>query len=249
MRSVSRWAATTRAGCRSIEYLHRPRHPRYAIADNFFQAAFGGSFLNHQWLIAAATPTWPGAPNNGGADDLHSVVDANGMPTSYPLYTAGPGVKDAALTASCQPPAGAAATPAGVTCGDFAVNTIQPFYQPYAPGTAVTRRLPPQTHATIGDRLSQAHVELGLVLRRLVQRERRRRRAGLDERHRPRPRDGDEPGAVPGRRRDLGRDVAELPRQAVPVPPPAVQLLRRLRARQAGTRPSPARRAGVPRPG
>ena len=27
---------------------------RYAIADNFFQAAFGGSFLNHQWLIAAA---------------------------------------------------------------------------------------------------------------------------------------------------------------------------------------------------
>ena len=42
--------------------------------------------------------------------------------------------------------------------GDFAVNTIQPFYQPYAPGTAVTRRLPPQTHATIGDRLSQAHV-------------------------------------------------------------------------------------------
>ena len=140
------------------QYLHRPRHPRYAIADNFFQAAFGGSFLNHQWLIAAATPTWPGAPNDGGADDLHSAVDANGMPTSYPLYTAGPGVKDAALTASCQPPAGAAATPAGVTCGDFAVNTIQPFYQPYAPGTAVTRRLPPQTHATIGDRLSQAHV-------------------------------------------------------------------------------------------
>ena len=139
-------------------YLHRPRHPRYAIADNFFQAAFGGSFLNHQWLIAAATPTWPGAPNNGGADDLHSVVDANGMPTSYPLYTAGPGVKDAALTASCQPPAGAPATPAGVTCGDFAVNTIQPSYQPYAPGTPFARRLPPQTHATIGDRLSQAHV-------------------------------------------------------------------------------------------
>ena len=43
------------------EYLHRPGHPRYAIADNLFQAAFGGSFLNHQWLIAAATPSWPGA--------------------------------------------------------------------------------------------------------------------------------------------------------------------------------------------
>ena len=89
------------------DYLHRRGHPRYAIADNFFQAAFGGSFLNHQWLVAAATPTWPGALNDGGADDLHSVVDANGMPTSYPLYTApAPGVKDAALTASCSRPPG-----------------------------------------------------------------------------------------------------------------------------------------------
>src|SRR5690242_4162843 len=68
-------------------YLHAAGHPRYAIADNFFQAAFGGSFLNHQWLVAAATPTWPGAVDDGSADDLHSVVDENGMPTSYPLYT------------------------------------------------------------------------------------------------------------------------------------------------------------------
>src|SRR5881275_1404921 len=34
------------------QYLHEEDHPHYAIADNFFQAAFGGSFLNHQWLIA-----------------------------------------------------------------------------------------------------------------------------------------------------------------------------------------------------
>src|SRR5579859_758769 len=27
-------------------YLHSPAHPHYAIADDFFQAAFGGSFLN-----------------------------------------------------------------------------------------------------------------------------------------------------------------------------------------------------------
>ena len=37
----------------------RRTHPHYAIADNFFQAAFGGSFLNHQWLIAARTPIGP----------------------------------------------------------------------------------------------------------------------------------------------------------------------------------------------
>src|SRR3954452_8631387 len=32
-------------------FLHGRRHPRYAIADKFFQGAFGGSFLNHQWLV------------------------------------------------------------------------------------------------------------------------------------------------------------------------------------------------------
>src|ERR1700682_4398068 len=78
------------------DYLHQPGHPDYAIADNFFQAAFGGSFLNHQWLIAAATPTFPGAPS------LQSLVDSNGMPTSYPpLYHATGTVKDAPLTQVC----------------------------------------------------------------------------------------------------------------------------------------------------
>jgi acid phosphatase len=141
-------------------YLHARRHPRYAIADNFFQAAFGGSFLNHQWLVAAATPTWPGAVNDGSANDLHSVVDENGMPISYPLYTSplGSGAVDGALTASCNPPASRPPTPSGTTCGDYGVNTIQPTYQPFAPGTADARRLPPQTHATIGDRLSAAGV-------------------------------------------------------------------------------------------
>ena len=64
------------------QYLHGNGHPHYAIADNFFQGVFGGSFLNHQWLIAAAAPTWPGAPAA-----QHSLVDTNGMPTAYSLYT------------------------------------------------------------------------------------------------------------------------------------------------------------------
>jgi phospholipase C len=152
------------------KYLHTPGHPRYAIADNFFQGAFGGSFLNHQWLVAAATPTWPGgAVNDGGPTDLHSVVDANGMPVTNsnpannpaPLYNSPTptGLVDAALTASCNPPAGRPATPAGVTCGDFAVNTIQPTYQPFSPNTANARKLPPQTAPTIGDRLSAKGVD------------------------------------------------------------------------------------------
>jgi acid phosphatase len=154
------------------KYLHTRHHPDYAIADRFFQAAFGGSFLNHQWLVAAATPEWPGgAVNDGGTNDLHSVVDVNGMPTTNnhnpannpaPLYnsplTTG-GLVDGALTASCKPPATRPPTPANVKCGDFAVNTIQPTYQPFSPGTAPARQLPPQTAPTIGDRLSAKGID------------------------------------------------------------------------------------------
>jgi acid phosphatase len=90
------------------------------------------------------------------------VVDANGMPNNtYPLYRSplGDAVKDLALTASCDPGPGRAPTPPGVLCGDYAVNTIQPPYQPYAPGTPLNRRLPPQTAPTIGNRLSDAGVD------------------------------------------------------------------------------------------
>jgi acid phosphatase len=130
-------------------YLHSPGHPRYAIAENFFQSAFGGSFLNHQWLVAAATPTFLGAP-----DELHSVLDANGMPANYPLYAspAGTAVRDTALTAAC-----GGSTPAGLACGDYAVNTIQPPYQPFSSPTAT--KLPPQTAPTIGDRLSDEGID------------------------------------------------------------------------------------------
>jgi acid phosphatase len=135
------------------QYLHGGDHPKYAIADNFFQAAFGGSFLNHQWLVAAATPVFSNAVQSG-PDDLHSVLDANGFPnSSYPLYAPTNAVIDGALTAKCTD-----AHVAGRLCGDYAVNTIQPAYQPFAPGTTVARRLPPQTNPTIGDRLNDARV-------------------------------------------------------------------------------------------
>ena len=31
------------------------------LCDNFFQGAFGGSFLNHQYLINATAPFYPNA--------------------------------------------------------------------------------------------------------------------------------------------------------------------------------------------
>ena len=35
---------------------------KYVMADNFFHSAFGGSFLNHQFLVAARAPVFPNAP-------------------------------------------------------------------------------------------------------------------------------------------------------------------------------------------
>src|ERR1051326_4228645 len=37
---------------------------QFTLMDNFFHAAFGGSFLNHQFLICACAPKWPDAPDN-----------------------------------------------------------------------------------------------------------------------------------------------------------------------------------------
>jgi phospholipase C len=45
----------------------------YTLADNFFHAAFGGSFLNHQWLACACTPVFKDAPR-----DIVAEVDASG---------------------------------------------------------------------------------------------------------------------------------------------------------------------------
>jgi len=103
-----------------------------------------------------------GAANDGGPNDLHAIVDVNGMPASTPLYTSPLGLSPndpSTLSASCNPPAGRPATPAGIVCGDWAVNTTQPFHWPYAPGTADAQRLPPLSHPTIGDRLSEAGID------------------------------------------------------------------------------------------
>ncbi len=144
-------------------YLHSDGHPRYAIADNFFQASFGGSFLNHQWLIAAATPTVPNAAQDGSSADRHSVVDVNGMVqtkgapnpaglSQYPLYISpSPAtIRDREWTVKC------GSTTLPLACGDFAVNTSQPVYRPFG---AFGAKLPPQTNPTIGDRLNTADID------------------------------------------------------------------------------------------
>lgn len=65
-----RFVAHTNAGGLVMGYhdmslSHLWKYARdFTLCDNFFQAAFGGSFINHQWLVAAATPTYPNAPDS-----------------------------------------------------------------------------------------------------------------------------------------------------------------------------------------
>jgi phospholipase C len=49
---------------------------QFTMLDNFFHAAFGGSFLNHQFLICACAPTWADAPTN-----IVAQLDSNGIMT------------------------------------------------------------------------------------------------------------------------------------------------------------------------
>lgn len=46
---------------------------KYTLCDHFFHSAFGGSFLNHQWLIAASSPVFREAP-----EAIKAQVDASG---------------------------------------------------------------------------------------------------------------------------------------------------------------------------
>jgi phospholipase C len=97
----------------------------FTLADNFFHAAFGGSFLNHMWLICACTPTWPNAPSDLVAQFGKGDTFVDGI----------------------------------VSPDGFAVNTVFPYYRPYPESTPdPSRRLPPQTAMTIGDRLNERNI-------------------------------------------------------------------------------------------
>lgn len=54
----------------------------YVLADNFFHAVYGGSFINHFWMICACTPKFPNAPKS-----IQAVVDDNGTLVQDGLVT------------------------------------------------------------------------------------------------------------------------------------------------------------------
>jgi acid phosphatase len=131
---------------------------QYTLADNFFMGAFGGSFLNHQWLICACTPVYPNADKSPAASSI-SAVDADGV--SLKLASNSPA---SALTGIPK-----FANSGNLTPDFFAINTMQPPYQPSGnkPATggdaayadpSVATTLPPQTQQHIGDLLNNAGI-------------------------------------------------------------------------------------------
>ncbi len=132
------------------EYLHGKGAPRYVIADQFFQGAYGGSYLNHQYLIAAQPLLWPSAPAG-----QHAVLDTSGIPHAYPLLKPDIPTFDGNVTQAC----GLATTRAGLACGDWAVNTLQPPWEPQGTFGAPQPATDDTTTAlNIGDRMSDAGV-------------------------------------------------------------------------------------------
>ena len=141
---------------------------QYTLADHFFMGAFGGSYLNHQYLICACAPTYPNA-DTATARPTITVLDKN-TDGSYTAHLTVAGSSQAsALGGSPIFQLSGNITPANYF-GDnqfYAVNTMQPAYQPSgnAPAdisgndalyadTSKNNTLPPQTQATIGDRLT-----------------------------------------------------------------------------------------------
>ena len=63
---------------------------QYTVCDSFFHSAFGGSFLNHIWLIAAAAPKFTSAPSSIVAQigpDGGVIKDGAVTPDGYVVNT------------------------------------------------------------------------------------------------------------------------------------------------------------------
>ncbi|MFL9908792.1 acid phosphatase [Paraburkholderia sp. RL17-337-BIB-A] len=135
---------------------------QYTLCDNFFMAAFGGSWLNHIFLISAQAPFYPDI-HNSPAKKMVSVVEGDD-PTGTRLKQA----TDSPASALGGPPK--FVNDGAFSADGYAVNTMAPPYQPSNVRPAEggnpafadrsnPRVLPPQNYATIGDRLTDKGVD------------------------------------------------------------------------------------------
>jgi phospholipase C len=109
----------------------------YTLFDNYYHAAFGGSWLNHMWLVCACASVWPNAAPDQIADPTFSnghLVDLGDQAHSCSMH--------------CEPP---------VTPDGFMVNQPPPPcpFPVGSPQAASCRENPPlQTLPVLGDRLN-----------------------------------------------------------------------------------------------
>lgn len=131
----------------------------FVLCDNFFQGAFGGSFLNHQYLISAKVPFYPDAANSVAKSQIATLQGDDPKGTRLkPLDKSPASALDGA------PQFG----PSALTPDGYAVNTMAPPYWPtwirdperrdYAKPD-LPSVLVPQTHEHIGDKLSKKNVD------------------------------------------------------------------------------------------
>lgn len=131
----------------------------FVLCDNFFQGAFGGSFLNHQYLISAKVPFYPDAANSVAKSQIATLQGDDPKGTRLkPLDKSPTSAMDGA------PQFG----PSALTPDGYAVNTMAPPYwptwirDPERPDYAkpdLPSVLVPQTHEHIGDKLSKNNVD------------------------------------------------------------------------------------------
>ena len=173
------FAAWEDAGGLTMGHFDTSASPLYklaqanVLADNFFEGAFGGSFLNHQYLICACAPTYPNA-DTAAAHPTIAVLDKDASGNWLPHLTAAATAKASAMDGPPTFQLSGNITPANYF-GDnqfYAVNTMQAPYQPsgnvpadltgndsaYA-NTAKATTLPPQTQTNIGDLLTARSVD------------------------------------------------------------------------------------------
>ncbi|MDQ0650872.1 acid phosphatase [Pseudomonas cedrina] len=131
----------------------------FVLCDNFFQGAFGGSFLNHQYLISATAPVYPNAAQSVAKAQIATLQsDDPSDPRLKPLDTS-------PASAMTGPPQFG---PSALTPDGYAVNTLAPPYwptwirDPQNPDYSkpdLPNVLVPQTHEHIGDKLSKNNVD------------------------------------------------------------------------------------------
>ncbi|HEY0286765.1 MAG TPA: acid phosphatase [Pseudomonas sp.] len=131
----------------------------FVLCDNFFQGAFGGSFLNHHYLVSATAPFYPDAANSPAKSQIAALQSDDAHD-----YRLKPLEKSPASAMTGPPQFG----PSALTPDGYGVNTLAPPYwptwlrDPERPDYSkpdLANVLVPQSHEHIGDKLSKKNVD------------------------------------------------------------------------------------------